>query len=827
MIQNLRYALRQLARTPAFTTVAILTLGLGIGANSAIFSVMNALLLRYLPARDPARLVYMHTTSNPSGSSQTGHGDTSLTVPIFEQFRKQKDVFAGVVAYVPLGIGKVAVRYGKEPEEAATEMVSGDFFTMLGVLPSRGRTFHIEDEAAHSPVAVLSYAWWTRQFGRDNSVIGQPLFIKDVPFTIIGVASPAFIGLDQDPTDVWIPLQDRAELRPWGRAPGAKGAYASLYTSPNWWFLMMMGRLAPGVTEQQALARAMPTFQNAAYAALGQPKAKEELPKLFFSSAKGIAGAGDSYNTPLKVLMGMVLLVLAIACANVSLLLVARNAARQREFSLRMALGGSRGDLFKQLLTESLVLVIAGAGLGWLFANWATRALAAWSQMTVSLAPDAAVLLFTLAVSLTAALIFGLAPLRSVLLIPIGLALKTSAATAHRDRARNRGSQAVVALQMSLCLVLLVAAGLLVRTLRNLESISLGMNTRGLLVFGVNPLQRVHSDSETNRFFLGLLTKLRSLPGVESATLMGNRIGSGWSNNTGASVDGQPPLGANAFAPMRWNVVGSDYFHTLGIPVLLGRDFNDADSESAPRVAIVNQTFANKYLSGRSPLGHQVGLSDPTDPQYTIVGVAADSKYTDVREKPRPIAYYPYTQITGIASLHVEVRTAGDPDAWLPTIRRVVNDYSPGLSLLQPMSQQEVFDENFSDQKIFFRLSLFFGVLAAMLVATGLYGTLAYTVSRRTSEVGLRMALGAQRGQVLWMVMRGSLVVAAIGVAVGLPLALVSAKLLRSILFGVEPRDPAVFAAAIAGIAVVSLAASLIPALRAASVDPMVALREE
>jgi predicted permease len=827
MIQDLRYALRQLARTPAFTAVAILTLALGIGANSAIFSVMNALLLRYLPAHDPARLVYLHTTGNPAGSSQTGHGDSSLTMPIFEQFRKQKEAFADVVAYVPLGIGKVALRYGKEPQEAAAEMVSGNFFSMLGVLPSRGRTFAIQDEAAHSPVAVLSYAWWTRQFGRDAAPIGQPLYIKDVPFTIIGVAAPEFIGLDQEPTDVWIPFQDRAELRPWGRAPGAKGAYSSLYNSPNWWFLMMMGRLAPGVTEQQGLARAMPRFQNAAYAALGQPKAKDELPKLFFSSAKGIAGASDSYDLPLKILMGMVLLILAIACANVSLLLVARNAARQREFSLRMALGGSRVHLLQQLLTESLLLVTAGAGLGWFFANWATRTLAAWSQMAVSLAPDGKVLLFTLAVSLTAALVFGLAPLRSVLRVPIGLALKTSAATSHRDRGKNRGSQAVVALQMSLCLVLLVAAGLLVRTLRNLENVSLGMSTRGLLVFGVSPLQRVHSDSETNRFFLGLLTKLRAVPGVEAATLMSNRIGSGWSNNTGASVDGQPPLGANAFAPMPWNVVGSDYFHALGIPVLLGRDFNDADSESAPQVVVVNQTFANQYLSGRTPLGHQVGLSDRSDGQYTIVGVAADSKYTDVREKPRPIAYFPYTQVRGVASLHVEVRTAGDPDAWLPTIRRVVNDYSPGLSLLQPMSQQEEFDENFSDQKIFFRLSLFFGILAAMLVATGLYGTLAYTVSRRTSEVGLRMALGAQRGQVLWMVMRGSLVVAAFGVAIGLPLALLSAKLLRSILFGVEPRDPATFAAAIAGIAVVSISASLIPALRAASVDPMVALREE
>jgi predicted permease len=314
---------------------------------------------------------------------------------------------------------------------------------------------------------------------------------------------------------------------------------------------------------------------------------------------------------------------------------------------------------------------------------------------------------------------------------------------------------------------------------------------------------------------------------VESVTLMSNRIGSGWSNNTGARVDGQPPRRNNAFAPMRWNIVGSDYFHTLGVPVLLGRDFNDADSENAPQVAIVNQTFANKYLDGRAPLGHQVGLSDRSDGQYTIVGVVADSTYADVRDRPRPTAYFPYTQIKGNATLHFEVRVAGDPAAWMPTVRRAVNDYAPGLALLQPQTQQAEFEGNYSDQRIFFRLSLFFGLLAALLVATGLYGTLSYTVSRRTPEVGLRMALGAQRGQVLWMVLRGSLAMTVAGVAIGLPLAFFAVKGLQSMLFGVQPRDPAAFAGAVAGIAVVSLAASLIPALRAASVDPMVALREE
>lgn len=823
MLQDLRYASRQLRRTPAFAAVAALTLALGIGANTAIFSVMNAVLLRYLPVRDPQQLVYLHTTRNPSGSSQTGHGPSSLTQPIFEQLRQRKDVFSDVMAYVPLGIGKVPVRYGKEPDEAEVLMVSGNFFTGLGVQALRGHTFNLADEASHAPVAVLSYAWWTSRFGRDSSVIGQTLYVKDVPFTVVGVTAPGFAGVDQDTADLWIPFQDRPELLPWGRAPGGQ----DLYHSPNWWFLMMMGRLAPGVTGRQALARATPAFQNAAYADLRKPDPKEEPPKLVLVSAKGLAGARENYELPLDVLMGMVLLVLAIACANVSLLLVARNAARQREFSLRMALGGGRGNLFQQLIAESLLLVVTGAGLGWLFAIWSTRALSAWSGMNVNMTPDRAVLLFTLGVSLAASLIFGLAPLRGAMRVPIGLALKTSAATADRDRRKIRGSQVVVALQMSLCLVLLVTAGLLVRTLRNLENVNLGMNTHGLLVFGISPLQKVRSDSEANRFYQGLLTRLRSVTGVEGVTLMGNRIGSGWSNNTNALVDGHSPLGGDTFAPMRWNRVGPDYFHVLGTPVVLGRDFNDADSEDAPRAAIVNQTFANKYLAGRPPLGHQVGLNNRPDGQYTIVGVAADSKYTDVREEARPTAYFPCTQGRGNATLHFEVRTAGDPAAWMPAVRRAVNEYAPGLALLQPRTQQAQFEQTFSEERLFFRLSMFFGLLAALLVATGLYGTLAYTVSRRTSELGLRMALGAQRAEVLWMVMRGSLAVTLAGMAVGMPLAILATKAIRSVLFGITPGDPLTYVFSLIGIALVALGASLIPALRAASVDPMVALRYE
>jgi predicted permease len=825
LLQDVRYGLRQLRRSPAFAIVAVLTLALGIGANTAIFSVMNAVLLRFLPVRDPQELVYLHTTGQGPNSSQTGYNDTSLTQPTFEQLRTEKRVFSDLVAFAPLSFGKLAVRYGTEPEEARADMVSGNFFSGLGVRSILGRTFTLDDERTHAPLAVIGYDYWNGRLARNPAVLGQTLYIKGVAFTIVGVAAPGFIGLEHGtPTDIWIPLQDRPDLKPWGNSPQDS---ASLYGTPNWWCLMMMGRLAPGVRQQQALAQLNPIFQRVIFAGT-TPDPKERSPQLFFSSARGVEGLRQEYQQPLTILMVMVGLVLVIACGNIIMLLLARNASRQREFSLRMALGGSRTRLFRQLLTESLLLIVAGGALGWLFALWATRALAAWSQLNMSLAPDRTVLLFTLAVSLVAGVVFGLAPLRSVVRVPIGLVLKTSSATSFQDRNKLRSGQAVVALQMSLCLVLLVGAGLLLRTLRNLEAADLGLRTSGLLVFGIGPQQGQHSDADSIRFYQELISRLRVLPGVESVTVTSNRIAGGVSNNTRAFVDGVNPSG-NKSSPMRWNAVGPEFFHVLGIGLVLGRDFTAADSASAPKVVVVNQTFVERYLPDRNPLGHRVGFSNAAgSAQYAIVGVAANSKYTGVRENDRPIAYFPYTQVPGIsATMHVELRTVRNPATMLPDVRRVVREFAPDLPLLQPMTQQEQFEATLSQERLFARLSTFFGLLAALLVATGLYGTLAYKVSRRTAEIGVRMALGAQRGQVLWMVLRESLVLSVVGVAIGLPLAFVSSRVLRSMLFGLGPNDPVTFAGALLGITVVALAAGLIPARRAASVDPMIALRYE
>jgi predicted permease len=819
LFQDVRHALRQFGRNPGFTAVVILTLALGIGANTAVFSAMNAVMLRLLPVHDADRLVYLHTTD--SLNAQSGDGDTSLTEYIFEQMRAQRDVFSDVVGFAPLEAQKVAVRYGREPEEARVELVSGNFFSGLGVTTLTGRTFQLQDERTHSPMAVLSYDYWRQHTGGDPAAVGHVLEIKGMPFTVIGVAARGFTGVDHGrPSDVWIPMQDNPNLQPWGQPPGAG---LSLYGSAHiWWCLKVIGRLQRGISEAQALARLQPVFQRAGLEGVHVPNGAA-VPRLYFTPARGIEGLRDNDKDALLALMLMVFLVLLIACSNVAMLLIARNDARQREFSLRMALGGGMGRFFRQLLTESMLLVGAGGALGLSFAFWVTRALAAWANLDLNLTPDHIVLLYTLALTLLVALAFGLAPLHSLTCSPIGLALRTSAATGFQTKKQIRGNQAVVALQTSLCLALLVGAGLLLQTLRNLQNISLGIRTSGLLVFGISP-QNLHSDAQALRFYRGLLGRLRGLPGVEGVTFSRQRLGSGWSANASVLVNGSDPRGDNN-SRVRWNAIGPDYFHVMGTPVLVGRDFTGADSETSPRVAIVNQNFVEKYMPHREPLGHQITRGD--NPPCKIVGVVKDSKYTGVREDAMPMAWFPYTQFTGIAGLQVELRASGNPEALLPEVRQTMLGFAPELPLLQPMTQQEQFERSFSEERLVARLALFFGFLAVLLVATGLYGTLSYMMGRRTAELGIRMALGAQRMEVLWMVLRRSLLVSVVGIAMGLPLAIACARFMQSMLFEVKPDDQWIFGCAIAAIIAVAVAAGLIPARRAASIDPVVALRVE
>ena len=822
VLQDVRYALRQLGRNPLFAAMVVLTLALGIGANTAVFSVMNAVLLRTLPVQNPQRLYYVRIGNGqgqPPGAENTGSSDTSFSEPVFEALRDRHDVFDDLIAYVPLGIGKVAARIGELPEEVQADEVSGNFFSGLSANIVHGRGFTPDDEKNHTSVAVISFAYWTRRFNREAHVLGRTLFVKGVPFTIVGVAASGFHGVEPaSSTDFWVPLQKRPELNAWGNPSGG----STLYGTPRWWCLPLMARLRPGVTPSQAREALQSTFGAAAKAGIGTIDPKQWKPLLDFDEATGIEGYKQSYREPIRVLMGLVLLVLLIACTNVALLLMARNEARQREFSLKMAIGAGRRHLFRQLFAESLLFVVAGSSLAWTFAILSTRALADWSGIETGFEPDRNVLVFTLALSLISALVFGLAPLWIAARMPVSAVLRATSANMTQDRTRRMGGRVLMSFQVAVCLLLLVTAGLLLHTLRNYQTQNLGLRVDGLLVFGVTA-QDAHTTAESLAFQRTLLDRLRVLPEVEGATLMENRIGSGWSNNNDDALDGvslTAKYGSNGI--VRSNSVGPGCFGVLGIPVLEGRDISDADTPTSTPVAIVNEAFVKRFLRNTNPLGHT--LRD----NRVIVGVVRDSKYTGVDELPMPIAYYASFQTVNPGqTVHFEVRTAGEPLDLVPVIRRVVHEMDPGVPLEKPITQKAQFEESYAEPTVFARLGGFFGALASLLVAAGLYGTLAYRTNRRTAEIGTRMALGAQRNQVLWMVMRESMLISAIGVALGLPIAFACLRFLKSMLYEMSPLDPVTFAIAICCIALVGGLAAFVPAWRAAMVDPVVALRYE
>jgi predicted permease len=819
-LNHLRYGIRQLKKTPGFTIVCVLTLALGIGANTAVFSVMNAVLLKSLPVADPQQIVNLRTSHPPRRTGTVGWNDT-FSYPVYDALRHHTGALSTVIAYVPLG-DKVAVRYGPEPEEAEGDMVSGNFFSGLGVQLLRGRGFTEQDEATHAPVAVISFNYWAARFSRNPDVLGKTFYVNGVPMSIVGIAAEGFEGVEAgNSTDFWIPLQSRDELNALGNPPENGKTYIN---NPTWWCMHLMGRLAPGASKEQATAQLQAVFQSAAYIGLGGPEPGEKRPVLSFEDAKGFSGYDSMYGRPLRMLMAMVGLVLLIVLSNVVMLLLARNATRQREFSLRLALGAGRKELFRQLFTESMLLVAIGGLLAWLFAVAATKALGAWAQIESSLAPDHTVLFFTLSILILVAVLFGIAPLRAALAAGPGLVFKTSTATSNTDAGKTRMGKVIVALQMAFCVVLLVGAGLLVSTLRNLKNTPLGMRVDGLVVFALKP--NTHSTAAAITFYQTLINKLRVLPGVESVTIMEERLGSWWSDNFSMMVDGKMPDVPEGSKIVRNNVVGPDFFHTLGVPVLEGRDFADSDTASSPPVAIINELFAQRFLPNQNPLGHRIGTEDGKF-QFTIVGVVKNHKYRSIDEEPIPMAWVPYTQGPPVGKMHIELRVHGKPLAILPAVRNVVQQMDPNLPLIQPMTQRAQYDTTISRQLMFGHLAGFFGLLGVVLVATGLYGTLSYRVNNRTVEIGVRMAVGAVRGQVVWMVLKDSLMLTAIGVVTGIPLAAFVARALSSSLYGVTPSDVLTYVFAVVGVTTVAVAASMVPARRAANVDPMTALRSE
>jgi predicted permease len=816
LLQDLRYALRQLRKSPGFTLTVVLMLALGIGANTAVFSVMNAILMQLLPVNRPEGLSYVRMANGedqPPGAGNTGDSNTSFSEASFEALRQRSDVFEELIGYVPLSLtGSVAVRHGTLPEQAEGEEVSGNFFTGLGVRLEQGRGFSLQDEKDHAQTVVLSYDYWTRSYARDPAILGQTLYIKGIPMTVVGIAAHGFKGIEPATSaDFWIPLQNRPELNAWG----IPAEFNTLYGTPKWWSLRLMARLRPGVSAMQAQRALTGTFGEVVRQTIGTVDPKEWKPLLDFAPARGIAGYNDNYREPVRILMGLVALVLLIACTNVAMMVQARNIVRQREFSLRMAIGANRSVIFRQLLSESLLLVFAGAGLGWLFALSATRMLASWSDIETGLSPDRSVLFFTLAISASAALVFGLVPLWSAVRAPVAGVLRATSANTTTSKSRILGGRIVLAGQMAICLVLLMAAGLLLRTLRNYATQDLGMQADGLLVFGITP----QGQADTHVFYRTLLDRVRQVPGVESVSYAENRPGSGWTNNNGLILDGVEKQDAL----VRSNDVGPGFFATMSVPILTGRDIAEFDTQDKQQVALVNETFVKKYLANTNPLGHQLGGRN----RRTIVGVVQDSKYNSVDEKAMPMAYYPAMQLKSLGTMHIEVRTRGNALTLLPELRSTIASLYPNAPLEDPMTQQAQFDKSYEQQRMFAAMGGFFGVLAALLVATGLYGSHSFRVGRRTTEIGIRMALGASRTQVLAMVMRESLWVLVAGLALGIPLTYLAARPLKSMLYQMSPFDPVSFSLAIAAMIVVSGCAALVPARRAASIEPMQALRTE
>jgi len=818
LLRDLRFGLRSLRESPGFAAAAILTLALGVGANTAVFSVMNAVLLRSLPVADPQRVVYLETSGTPNGS---GTIDSHETFPysVYQALRQPSGALSDLIAVGLLSGDKINIRIDAQPESAEADMVSGNFFSGLGVRILRGRGFTAQDEADHAQILVISYDYWTRRFARDPSVLGSTLYVKGVPFTVAGISAQGFEGVEPTrSTDFWIPLQNRVEFNVLGNPPENGKLYQQ---DATWWCLRLIGRLAPGVSRQQAVTRLQPIFQRAARIGLGAPMPGERPIALSLDDAKDFSGYEDMYSKPLHMLMAMVALVLLIALTNVVMLLMARNAARQREFSLRLALGARPAELLRQLLTESVLLVLLGGALAWAFAEIATRVLARWALIESSLAPDRTVLLFTCAVLAVTALICGIAPFRVAIAGGAELALKTSAATAYTDAGKTRLGKTIVAIQMALCVVLLVGAGLLTRTLSNLRNIPLGMNATGLVVFGLDP-QSIHNQAQLVRFYQDLQIRLHRLPGVESTTVSSTRLGSYWSNNGDVKIDGKEGTGPDGHIVMvRSNDIGPDFFHTLQVPILMGREFTDADAASKNLVTVVNQLFAETFFPNQTPIGHKVN-------GMTIIGVVANHKYRSMTEDPIPMAWWDYQEAPDEGGMTVEMRVRqADPLAILPAVQKIVAQMDPNAPLIQPTLQREQFERTISQQLMFARLAEFFGILAVVLVATGLYGTLSYRVNRRTAEIGVRMAVGARRGQVVWMVLRDSLMLTAIGVVVGVPLAMLTGRALGSALYGVHPFDPISYALALVGVAAVAIAAAALPAARAASIDPLNALRTE
>jgi predicted permease len=828
-LRDLRYALRVLRRSPLFTGVAVLSLALGIGANAAIFTLVNQLILQQLPVKHPEQLVLLTARGKHYGSN---NGPNALSYPMYQDFRDKNQVFSGMFARRS---STLSLMSEGRTELAAGEFVSGNYFPVLGVGAAVGRVFTASDDLVQgaNPIAVLSYRYWKTRFNGDPGVVGRKIVLDGRPFTIVGVSAATFDGIAPGYSpQIRIPLT-------------MNDVFSDQFKQLNERrrrFINVFGRLKPGVSMDQAKASLQPLFHQITNMEVRMPAfakasnySKSEFLKMWMDTlpaSKGRSQLREQFSKPLLALMAIVALVLLIACSNLANLLIARASARQKEIALRLALGAGRGQLIRQLLVESVLLSTIGgiAGLG--LAVFIDKALisflpAGTTPMTLSGSPDWTVLGFTGLVSVLTGVLFGLVPALQATRPELAPTLKDQASNVVGGTAVALRKGLVVA-QVALSLLLLVGAGLFIQSLNKLKDLKPGFETDNLITFEVEPTLNGAKQAQVTSYYRQLLDRLRAVPGVTSVgtAVMAMLEGNEW--DSWVTIEGYT-AGADERPDPHMQFTHPGFFEALKIPLLRGRDFNAKDVMSAPKVAIVNAKFAKRYFGNADPIGRHIGMgNDPgTKTDIQIIAVAGDTKYEDMRTPVPEEVYQPYEQQDFSLGMNIYVHTRGRPADMFATVRQAAGQVDPSVPIYDMRTLNDQVDNSLVTERLMALLSAVFGGLATVLAAMGLYGVMAYVVARRTREIGIRMALGANRGSVVWLVMREVLVLATVGVAIGLTSAWGLTRLVESQLFEVKPSDPVTLALATLGIAAVAMLAGYVPARRATGIDPTTALRFE
>jgi predicted permease len=838
LMQDCRFAARMIRRSPGFAFIVILTLGLGIGANTAIFSLMDQVMLRLLPVKDPRALVQL---DGPGPFSGRTYNDRTFSYPMYVDFRdRSSTVFDGLIARFPTS---ATLTYRGQAERIDVEVISGNTFTVLGVSPVIGRALTPDDDrtpGAH-PVAVISHSYWQRKFAGSPAALNQVVTVNSTPVTIVGIAPAGFAGVvaTQIP-DLFMPMAMKAQLTPtWNDLDNRRSRWVT-----------MVGRLKPGLTVETAKARLDVVYQQINEYELQQVPAFASASQTFrdrfrakkltlHPAGRGLSGLRQGVSTPLFVLMAMVGLVLLIACANVANLLLTRATARQREIAVRLALGASRGRLIRQTLTESLVLAISGGIVGLVLSIWIGDVLVGVMPSesvtrSLSTSPDVRVGLFTAALSFVTAVAFGLIPAFQASRTELNRTMREEAGSVSASGHQARFRKGLVVVQVALSMLLVAGGGLFARSLYNLKQLNPGFESENLVTFRVDPALNGYDQPRIKRFYDGLRQDLSRLPGVQSVSLAQVPALTDSVSARTVQVQGYQPKPDEDMNPWN-NEVAPDYFRTLGMPLLMGREFNERDIAGAPLVAIVNESFARYYFPNENPIGKRFGWRVLNNPgAVEIVGVVKDSLYANMRQgtteesKTPRFVYSPYQQSEELNEMTVYLRTAGESMAGIQEqLRQAVRRADASLPIFALQTMDKTIDEALFNERMLALLSASFGLLATLLAAIGLYGVMSYTVSRRTREIGIRIALGAERSTVLWLVLREVAFLTVIGIGAGVPAALALSQLVKSQLFGIQPTDPLTLVIAATALALVALLAGYIPARRAAAVQPVLALRYE